>query len=602
MVDQKTAQSSPAFDTDVQKAQGLMRALGMEEVEVSGAKKPLNVDGRLGPVTQAALTKYRADNGLDDKQGLDSVLKHMEDRIQKNPPAIQQFVSETNADGAAAAPMNVRALQLVLNVLAPVIKALSGGKIDMETLKIDGINGPRTQNAMIAYDTQTNKQNAPQAEAKPQTPTPAEPAPPATQAQAPLPDPAKPAEAARGPATNANRPEPLAAAAATSAQAAVPQTTELSYKQTRSAAPLRDMPARAAQAGAGYEFNRVAGVEIRDRALQQRAELRAIGYPDGAIKNMIKDERMQELQAQGLDRRTAQSQASMESSMVDRVEQQMRRNQNVYERDMRREQSDYRRVVQQEDRHITDTSRRLGQAAGQMMDRNPRNDHQAKGAIAGVVVEGVLRGGIPGGAVGGARGGYGYDQRYEQRSGMVAGGGGSYSGGAGVSSRVLAAEDRDITRVSRDFSRAAGNLLDRNPRNDYQAKGSLIGMGVEAVLRGGIPGLSAGGGRGGYGQAPQSNPIAALSQAINGGSSRTYQAPPLPPGSYNGYQRVQGGEWNGNQMRPEFDGARSYAGMQDPRAGLSTANPQQTAPAQDTPQPDPAEQQRRTRDMYAPGG
>ncbi len=606
----------PGFDPEVQKAQGYLRALGIEEVDVVGKKKPLLVDGKIGPVTNAALAKYRADNGLNKEEGFGTVLQHMEGRVKQNPAQLQQFIGETNAEGPVANPMNVMAMQLVMNLLAPIIKALSGGKIDTETLKVDGINGPRTHSALDAYyETQMNKQPtapvlkaaAPQAApeaAKPEAVKPAEVKPVGGKAEVSSADNADPlgAFAAQKVA------ESEARMAASPAEPAAPpqlQAVEPGRRPTlrvdgatygEDSAPTRRAQryeGRPATTGAGYEFNRASGVEIRDRGLQQRAELRAIGYPEGAIRNILRDERTQELQEQGMDRRSAMSQARMESSMIDNVERQMRRGSQSYDR-----------VLRQEDQHITQASRDIGRAVGVLSDSNPRNDHQGKGILLGMGVEAVLRGGVPGLEPGGARGGYG--QNVNRAPNVYNGGyNGGYGGGFGgdggrATGRVIAAEDRDITRISGDFRRAASVYMDSNPRNDHQGKAILAGVGVEAVLRGGIPGLGVGGARGGFGQAPSTNPISALMQAISGGNSRTYQAQPLARGAYDGYQRTAGTEWSDRQVRSEFDGAQSYAGMQNPRAALAPANRDQIIMAD---QPDPqvrAAEQRRWQDNYSP--
>lgn len=146
-----------AASPDIQKAQGYLRALGITTVEVNGQKTDLAVDGRNGPVTSAALAQYRAENGFNNNDSFDTVLRHMEDRIKQNPPGIQQFMSGTMADGQQANPFNVMAMQLVTNLLAPLVKTLSGGKIDLESLKVDGINGPRTSNAYNGYNAVMNK-------------------------------------------------------------------------------------------------------------------------------------------------------------------------------------------------------------------------------------------------------------------------------------------------------------------------------------------------------------------------------------------------------------------------------------------------------------
>ena len=168
---------------------------------------------------------------------------------------------------------------------------------------------------------------------------------------------------------------------------------------------------------------------------------------------------------------------------------------------------------------------------------------------------------------------------------------------------VVQAEDRDITRISGVFGRAVGTLSDRNPRNDHQAYGNIAGAGVEAVLRGGIPGMGVGGARGGFGMGGGGNPISALMSAIGGGNSQTYAAQPLARGAYAGYDRGGAREWNGNQIRPEFGGAGSYGNAADPRMALGVVREQQIMAADQpqTPQEQRVAEDRRMREMYSPG-
>lgn len=621
----QAAAQAPKIDPDIQKAQGYMRALGITEVEVDGKKQEVKVDGINSPVTSAALAKYRADNGFDNSDNFSTVLGHMEGRIKQNPPGVQEFMSQTMADGQLAGNFNIMAMQLLLNLLAPIIQTLTGGKLNPEQLKIDGINGPRTTNAYNGYDIATNN-NAlkPLEPAKPSAPASASPpfnADPlggfaaekvkesdarmaATPAQPPQPEiHVRPGGATEGiEARPGVIPTVIVGGAA---EPVVPGSRPALQVDGgleagaggSSRAYMRSPRAYAGDNGlyqqrpTGYgdvrqQYNVASGAEVRDRMLQQRAELRAIGYAPSDVKAIVRDERIRELEGSGMNRRAASNLANIETRMVDNVE-----------RGSTGAGRDYGRVLQHEDRDITRVSNMLGRSLGALSDKNPRNDSSAYGNLAGAGIEAVLRGGVPGLGAGGARGGYGMDST----PGILPGG--SHGGYSNRDySRMVRQEDSDISRISGVFGRAVGVLSDKNPRNDSSAYGNLAGAGIEAALRGGVPGLGVGGARGGFGMGGGSNPLGALMSAITGGNSRTYTAQPLARGAYEGYNRGGAQDWGNNQIRPEFDGARSYGNAADPRLALSAMREQQIMAA-DQPQSIQERQitQQRLQDMYSPG-
>lgn len=613
------AVQAPNIDPDIQKAQAYMRALGITEVEVDGQKQEVKVDGLNSPATSAALAKYRADNGFDNNDNFATVLDHMQGRIKQNPPGVQQFMSETMADGQQAGGFNVMAMQMILNLLAPLIQSLSGGKIDLAALKVDGINGPRTTNAYNGYNvTMNDKVFAPAAAATPPQAG-ADPDPLGTFIEqktresdarlAAAPQPSAPAEIRVRPGEStagiAAAPGVIPTVIVGDSAPVVPGSrpalpvdggqTAGGGSYARSSRAYAGDTGRYQQTPPGYgemrqQYYAASGAEVRDRMLQQRAELRETGYAPRDVKAIVRDARVQELEGSGMGRRAALSQANMETRMVDNIE-----------RGYGRADRAYGRVLQAEDRDITRITKDFGRAASIYTDRNPRNDHKATGMIVGAGIEGVLRGGIPGLEPGGARGGYGVGRT----PGIVAEGG-AYSGreyGGREYGRMVRQEDRDITRISKDFSRATSIYMDGNARNDHKATGIIVGAGIESVLRGGIPGLGVGGARGGFGMGGGGNPINALISAIGGGRTETYAAPPLQRGAYSGYDRSNSREWGGNQIRPEFDGARSYGNTNDPRMALAAVREQQIMAAdqpQQTAQERMAEQQR-MREMYSPG-
>lgn len=344
---------NPQFDPEVQKLQGYMRGLGITEVEVNGEKKPLNVDGVNGPITSAAMAKYKASNGLDNNDGFASVMKHMEDRLKQNPADVQQRMAQTAAQGPGANPMNVMAMQLILNLLAPLINKLTGGKINLEQLKVDGINGPKTTNNFNGY------QAAPAVTAKPEVkpevkPAGAEPAAPQAPAGGGLKvdaaQPAKPeATAARSERTYAEqtpnggtttvRPDDYEAQrAAAPAQVARPQRYE---GPATTYAPVR------------AQFSAMSGQDQLNRTLGERAELRAQGYAPSVAKQLVEQNRMGELVSQGMDDRSAKRQVGMESRMADMQERGMQQTDRQFAAADRRAEQQMRRDGQTLGRDIS---------------------------------------------------------------------------------------------------------------------------------------------------------------------------------------------------------------------------------------------------------
>ncbi len=134
-----------AINPDIQKAQGYLRNLGYADVEVEGQKKNLAVDGVEGDITRAALTKFRADNNLPENAPLDATIAKMESAIQANPQQTAQRMQATMAQGANAPRDDISSMQVLLNLVSKVFEALTG-----KPLKIDGVNGPLTQQSYEA--------------------------------------------------------------------------------------------------------------------------------------------------------------------------------------------------------------------------------------------------------------------------------------------------------------------------------------------------------------------------------------------------------------------------------------------------------------------
>lgn len=360
-----------AASPDIQKAQGYLRTLGITTVEVNGQKTDLAVDGRNGPVTSAALAQYRAENGFNNNDSFDTVLRHMEDRIKQNPPGIQQFMSGTMADGQQANPFNVMAMQLVTNLLAPLVKTLSGGKIDLESLKVDGINGPRTSNAYNGYNAVMNNDTF-----KPHDPS--------------LPQ--------AGPDGD----DPIGAFIA----------------QRGLDGPPPDIGRITSR------YNNTSGVDTRNQMLQQQAELRETGYSPRDAQAIVRNERAGELENDGLDRRAALRQSRIETREADRYEREQMRaesaqNRNI-DRAITRTSRDLGRatdsmiggnpqrarqiltrtgvetavgsIIGQGDRDSARVSRQFGNAAGILTDGNPGNDRRATQILTRVGIGAMIQG------------------------------------------------------------------------------------------------------------------------------------------------------------------------------------------------------------------
>lgn len=383
------AAGGAAFDPEVQKAQGYLRALGVDDADVNGQKQVLKVDGIQGPITNAALSKYRTDHGLDNNASLAQTLQHMEERIQKNPAQIGQFVSETNADGAQASPSSVMGMQLVLNLLAPLIKTLSGGKIDMEALKIDGINGPRTKNALVAYDTQMNKAEVLVDPTKPavttdpaNTSAPAINTPAAPASDDPLGDYIQQREAQEQsqeqapPAENGRRADAVQVAAGENAA----PTRRERYEMNRGGRP-DGVPS---QTGMRQDFRAATGMAGIQDNLRMRGELRAMGYAPAVAADLVRQQRTDDLVASGMDPRMARQAITRENALANRQE-------NWEQRSAGREQAQEMRYERQRmaatERGISQDRRdfgNLGSGVGQMIGMRG-SEASSLGRMAGAV-------------------------------------------------------------------------------------------------------------------------------------------------------------------------------------------------------------------------
>lgn len=532
------------IDPDIQKAQGYLRAFGITDIEIDGKKETVKVDGLNSRATSAALAKYRADNGFDNSDNFSTVLGHMEDRIQKNPPGIQQFMSDTMADGQQAGGFNVMAMQLIMNLLAPLIQTLSGGKINLDQLKIDGINGPKTSNAYNGYDAAMNG-NA----FKPNDPA----APVAAQAQAGNADPlgafiAQQERTADQRFEAAIRRPSVEPGSRPALRVDGAQDVGADGSYIRASRAYAGDGERYQQRPSGYgemrqQYYTASGAEVRDRMLQERAELRETGYAPRDVKNIVRDNRVQELEASGMGRRAALNQANAETRMVDNVERGFAREARAY--DLQQDQRDLNRAIraqQQADVHAERHARRDGMNLGRDISILSGADNRTARAVGSIVS--VFGGAASRGASDLGFGG-GMDRRTEQqmrRDGMA----------LGRDSAILAGADNREARA--------------------------IG-GIASVLGArGIPGIQTG------------TPLT------------IHQAQPLPRGSYNGYERGASQGWSSNQIRPEFDGARSYGNAADPRMALAAVREQPIMVA-DQPQnlQERMADQRRMQEIYSPG-
>lgn len=140
-----------AANPDVKKAQGYLRSLGYSDVDVDGKNKNLAVDGIEGDITKAAMKKFRAENDLPENATLAETTAKMETVLQKDPQKLATQVQETMAQGNNASPDNISSMQGIMNLIAKVFEALTG-----KELKIDGINGPKTQERFSELNTLSN--------------------------------------------------------------------------------------------------------------------------------------------------------------------------------------------------------------------------------------------------------------------------------------------------------------------------------------------------------------------------------------------------------------------------------------------------------------
>lgn len=242
----------------------------------------------------------------------------------------------------------------------------------------------------------------------------------------------------RRPAMPASRPEPMAMAS----------------QQARYEAPQNYGPARAS-------FGSASGVDQLNRTLAERQEYRAQGYAPQLAKQMVDMNRRSEMAEQGYDARDINKQVGQISRMADVQEKQGLREDKQYEAAARRADRQY-------ERDVGAVSRDAGRVGSILTDGNRRNDHRA--------VDTLVRNGV-----GALLGGGALSNVFSSR-------------GRGDDSppyrAAPAATQRDINAWSRDAGSIASTLTDGNSRNDHRATGTIVQRGVEAVLRGGIPGFS----------------------------------------------------------------------------------------------------------------
>lgn len=152
-----------AFNPEIQKAQAYLRQLGYDQVDVSGTSKNLAVDGVSGPITEAALSKFREDHNLAADMPLNEMLEKMGEAILNDPENAARTVTQTMAQGNQAGRDAVATMQAVMNLSASFLG------LDQEALVIDGSNGPKTRAAYTALTGQPAP-NAPAVAAAPQQP------------------------------------------------------------------------------------------------------------------------------------------------------------------------------------------------------------------------------------------------------------------------------------------------------------------------------------------------------------------------------------------------------------------------------------------------
>ena len=254
--------------------------------------------------------------------------------------------------------------------------------------------------------------------------------------------------------------EELAPAAATEPTYILPEAAPapmtIAQQQPRYEGPRNDVQPRAS-------FARASGIEEINRTLEDRQAYRNAGYAPKLAKEMVNMDRRNEMTAQGYDPRDINKQVSQISRMADMQENQMNRENRQYNTAVRQANRQY-------ERDVKEVSRDAGRIGSILSDGNSRNDHRA-------IEIGVRQG------VGALLGGGALSNIFS-------------TGARGNDNRVYpsapVASQRDINTWSRDAGRVSGILSDRNERNDYRATGIVVERGVEAFLRGGIPGLPGG--------------------------------------------------------------------------------------------------------------
>lgn len=460
--------AKPAIDPDVQKIQGYMRGLGITEVEVNGKKQSVDVTGRLDPATNAAMAKYKADNNLDNNDSFASVMKHMEDRIKQNPADMQQRLADTAAQGPNANPMNVMAMQLILNLLAPIMSALTGGKINMEQLKVDGINGPRTSNGYNGYRAATSMTAKPEVkpEAKPEVKPEAKPV--------SVPNTTAPKEEIEGkdgkwrPADTPAEAQPTAVPAAARPNGTytergpdgAPVTVNpADYERPRT--PRYEEPAAREPLRVTTAYNRASGLDQVNRMLDARNELERQGYAPALAKQEVNRWRTEELMNSGMTERQAKTQAGYESRMADRQERYESRSAGRQQTYDTRAQNDYDRDVRRAIKEAERAEKREARAEEREIRQSQRdwNDIARSGVTLG-----------------------GGSSREASAAGRLAGGIAGIAGrmmSDGDSSGTSAREAKQFSRDTSDIARGAA-IIGGSSSREANALGKLVG-GVSSI-------------------------------------------------------------------------------------------------------------------------
>jgi|GEM_PF-5071112 len=454
----QAAASQPEIDPQVQKLQGYMRGLGLTEVEVDGKKQPIDVTGKIDAATSMGMLQYKTKNGLDSNDSFDTVLKHMEDRVKQNSPEMQQRLNGIAGQGANASPMNVMALQLILNLLGPIISQLTGGKFNPEQLKVDGINGPRTTNAHNGYNL-ANTSPSLRSENTPATPA-------GGALKVDGAQPAQPNEQVLGKdgkwrpleGANPNDPDPLGTfikekgidgpsaqpqirvrpgqetPGIQAAPGVIPTIVVGEESEPASAPSRRSVNANAAAIGASAgrerlpemerpqtarygtamdlrgQYNNATGMEQAQRMMMARDQLESQGWAPAVAKQEVNKMRAQELADQGLDDRAIKRQVGQESKMADTQEKFQNKAERNYDRDVNRAIRDVEKAERNEararDRGIAQDRRDWGALAkgGMVLGGGSSREASAAGQVASGVAGVIGRmtdGGFSGG--GGAR-------------------------------------------------------------------------------------------------------------------------------------------------------------------------------------------------------